>query len=328
MSIFKITRLSIWALLLAICIVIGSVYLTVQQELLSSDGLKNSTAQSNVPNTVRTDILAPKVYAAVQQSDIASSIDRQSVDRIIEQVASDQVLTQKMSPAFTSLEEWINGNRTTIEFSIETSDLVDSIASKLTDAAVATYASLPACTVRSAQLDVQNGTCRSNLVTEAMFRTSAERNITQAIESADTTITQDSIPYFSSITTSGANIPRYLNIFYAVTLVALAVLALGTLWLLIKHRFTGVTVIGAGILIAAFSLLIVTIVSPRLGNYAPESLPRPLVTSVVQGINKALLQKSAYLAVAGSAAVIIGSAITIILSRRRARRSTMQFSKK
>lgn len=328
MSIFKITRLAIWSLLLALCIVIGSIYLTVQQEFLSSDGLKKLTAQSNIPSTVRNDVLAPKVYAAVQQSDMASFIDRQSVNRIVEQVASDQVLTQKMSPAFTSLEEWMNGYRTDIDFSIKTSDLVDTIATQLTDAAVATYVTLPTCTIRNTQSAIQDRTCRSVLVSEAMFRSATEQNVAKAIESTDTTITQDSIPYFSSITTSGANIPHYLNIFYAVTLVALAILALSTLWLLIKHRFTGITVIGIGILIAALALLVVTVVSPRLGNQAPESLPRPLVTSAIEGLNKELLQKSIYLAVAGSAAVIIGSAITVALSRHRARRSTVQFSKK
>ncbi|RYF28813.1 MAG: hypothetical protein EOO17_04100 [Chloroflexi bacterium] len=254
--------MSIWSLLLALCVVIGGAYLAIQQNLLSSDGLKNVTAQSNIPATVRDDILTPKVYAAVQQSDMAAFIDKSAVERIVGEVANDEVLTQKMSPAFVSLEEWINGNRTDVDFTIDIADTVTAIAGKLTDTAVATYQALPACTLRNTQSDAQSGTCRPATVTESAFRSAAERDVNQAIQSADTTITQDSVPYFSSITTSG------------------------------------------------------------------ESLPRPLVTTTVETLNTQLLQLSGYMAIVGAISIVTGASFTVLLSRRRLQRATMQFSKK
>lgn len=328
MKTFKILRLGIWSLLLATAIVIAGIYVAVQQELLSSTGLKNITAQSDVPATVRSEILVPKVYAAVQQSDVAAYVDRQAVEQIVTNAASDEVLTQKMSPAFTSLEEWINGSRTDIDFSIDIKDIVDAIAKDLTDSATTAYQALPVCTLRNTSSDIQSGTCRPSTITATAFRSAAERDINQAIESADTTITQDSVPYFSSITTSGANLPRFLNIFYAVSLVALAIGVLTILWLLIKHRFAGLTTIGIGVLIAAVSLLLITVISPRLSSSAPESLPRPLVTTAVESLNKQLLQQSSYLAIAGIASTVIGVSFTVLLSRRKSQRATMQFSKK
>lgn len=328
MKILKILRLSIWSLLLALCVVIGGAYLAIQQNLLSSDGLKNVTAQSNIPATVRDDILTPKVYAAVQQSDMAAFIDKSAVERIVGEVANDEVLTQKMSPAFVSLEEWINGNRTDVDFTIDIADTVTAIAGKLTDTAVATYQALPACTLRNTQSDAQSGTCRPATVTESAFRSAAERDVNQAIQSADTTITQDSVPYFSSITTSGANVPKFLNIFYAVSLVALAVGALVILWLLFKHRFVGITAIGAGLLIASLLLLLTTVITPRMISSVPESLPRPLVTTTVETLNTQLLQLSGYMAIVGAISIVTGASFTVLLSRRRLQRATMQFSKK
>lgn len=328
MNVFAIIRRSLWAVILAACIIWSGVYLAVWQTLLSADGLNTIVRQSRVADTVRQDILLPRVLATTRSSDYAALLDDQTVTAAFNEAVSADTLNTKLAPAIESLSLWLNSKEPAINFTIDLSDLSAAFADKLSSKIDAKLAALPPCTVRNTLADVQSGVCRSSIVSQKAL----SEQINQAIKNdptlkENTTLTPQSADVSSAVRYRAFDLPSYLNMFYGSSIIAAGIGALIILWLLFKHRFASVITIGVACMIAALGLFGGSIaLSHATLGLADDELASKVLFTAVRALESAAQTQALWLAIGGGAAIVIGSATIFILARRRTSRQTMHMS--
>lgn len=326
MNVFALIRRSIWAVLLAACIVVGCAYLAFSQTFLTSVGLTHILQQSRLAETVREETLLPKVLASSRSSNYSALLDDKTVTEAFNAAITTDALNAKLAPAIDALQLWLNSKEPSIQFTISMNDLSDNFAAKLAESVSAKVAALPQCTRQNTLADVENAICRSPLITDMVLRA----NINEAIKSdpalkENITISSETIPELAELR-SESSLPSYLNMFYAFTLVATAVMVLISLWLLFKHRFAGIITIGAACILAATTLLIGSAVSHAATAQINDPLLSKVIFAATQSLSGILQQYALLLAGGGIIAIIIGVVFLIVLSRRRRSRQTMHMS--
>lgn len=323
MNVFAIIRRSIWAVILAACIVVGGLYLAFSQTFLTSAGLTHILQQSRLAETVKDEVLLPKVLASTRSSDYSALLDDKTVTDAFNAAITPDALNAKLAPAVDALQQWLNSKEPSVKFSISMSDLSDNFADKLGQKINAKVAALPQCTRQNTLADAENGVCRSPFITSELLG----QKINEAIKSdpalqENVTVSQETLP----LPASNNDLPSYLNMFYALTLVATGIMALISIWLLFKHRFAGIITIGAACILAAIALFAVSILSHAAIARADDPLLGKIVFASVGSLNSILQQEALFLASGGIAAIVIGSTLLVIFARRRKSRQAMHMS--
>jgi hypothetical protein len=328
MKLFKAIRLSTWSVIIGTTIAFSGTYLALSQTLLTAEGLNTILTQSKLSETVRDDVLLPKILQTTRGSDYAALLDDQTVTAAFNEALPAETLDSKLAPAVNSLEKWLNSKEPTITFSINMSDLSDTFARSLSQKVGEKYASIPRCTIRSSLSDAENGICRSSIISEENIR----QKITELIKNdaslrTSTVITPDSVPVAPALLEYGRDIPSYLNIYYAAALVAAAIAVLSALWLIFKHRLYGIVTLGSGILLASVLLLLISIVGvERATAISTDPQILQLARAGSTALKDALQHQALLLGSSGLLLIIIGVA-AILITRRRSRSSqSMRFS--
>jgi hypothetical protein len=319
MNVFKTIRLGLWSILLVLCVIIGGLYLAVSQTFLSPTSLATIVNQSHLADTVRSTILLPKILASTRNSNYSPLLDDKTVTDAFNTAVTTDTLNKKLTPAVNSLQAWLDSQQPTVSFSIDMSDLSNTFADQLSQSVNAKISLLPLCTLRSTMDDAENGVCRSPYITQAALA----QKINDAIKNDpalkdNMTITPDAIKLSSSVKQPGQDLPEYLNMFYAVSIVAAGIAGLVTLWLLFKHRLAGIITVGIAGLLAGILLYITAIIGVQaVGTLSTDELVQQ-VARTGSNIFAAALQKEALILMIGGAVMaLVTSAIVIIISRRR-----------
>ncbi len=328
MNIFKGIRLGIWSIILTACIVIGGLYLAVSQTFLTTKSLTTIVADSKLAETVRSEVLLPKVLQTTRASDYAALLDDKTVTTAFNEAVSTEVLNKKLEPAVDSLQKWLNSKEPTVDFSISMSDLSDSFAEKLASRVNDKYASIPRCTLRSTLADAENGVCSSSLVTkEALAQKINDMIKRDTSLQSSTTITPDSIQLSGSLQRIGSDLPTYLNMFYAGSIIAAGIAALVSLWLLLKHRLSGVIAFGsAGILSGLFLYIVSVIGTQRAGLVSSDPQILQIARAGSSAIEAALQQQAIILLSSGLALVIIGVVAKVLINRHSTPKQSLHLS--
>lgn len=328
MNIFKIVRLVVWGALVAICIVITCLYLAINQTFLTRDGLTTVVKESRVADTVRSEILLPKILQTTRASDYSTLLDDKTVTEAFNSAVSTEVLTKKLQPAVDSLQKWLNSEEPKIVFSIDMSDLSDTFAATLADKVNTKVASLPRCTAQNTIAQAESGVCRSTVITANTLSKQIEEMIkTDPTLASNVTITPESIQLSPSIQRNGSDLPSYLNLLYAAAIVAAGVTALVSLWLLFKHRLAGVITLGASALLGGIGLFIIaTLGAHAAGSFSSDSQVQQLARAGASAFEAAVQRQFILLFIGGIIALLIGVTAAILLRRRRASHQSMHLS--
>lgn len=317
MNTFKVARLGIWGVILATCLSVAGLYLAVHQTFLVGDSLQHIVKESRIAETVREEVLLPKILQTTRASDYSSLLDGQTVTDAFNEAVSTETLNAKLKPAALAIQKWLNSEEPEVSFSINMTDLSDSFANTLSKKVQSKVAALPACTLRNSLSDAQSGTCKSSLVTpEALAERINTLIANDSTLASNTTITPATL---NLPTSSGAasDIPSYLNLFYALSLVALGITVVVSLWLLLKHRLSGIVTIGAGALLAGMGMFLVSVVGPqRLGIVSSDSQVQQVLRAGSSGLEANLQQLSVTLGVVGLV-LIVGGAIGLLIIKKR-----------
>jgi hypothetical protein len=329
MKVFAVIRRATWAIILSACVVVSCLYLAFSQAFLAPGSLDRVTRQSHLAQTVRDDILLPKVLASTRSSDYSALLDDKTVTDAFNSAITVDTLQNKLVPAIDAIQGWLDSKQPTVSFSISMSDLTDKFAQQLSEKLNTKIASLPECTTKNPIADAENGVCRSPFITKEALTEKIDQAVkNDSVLKENTTITPESTPAFSSVAHRGTDIPGYLNMFYAVSLVTAGLAGLITLWLLAKHRFAGIVTIGAACVIAAAGLLAVALSLPNaVGKIlSDDDLTKSIIFSAVQTLTGIIQNQVLFLGVGGIAAIIIGAGLMQYLSRRRKSHETMHMS--
>ncbi len=325
MNVFRIIRRALWSIILAACIVVGCIYLAFSQVFLTPSGLTHIVKQSTITETVRSEVLLPQIISFTQKSEYAGLLDDKLVTDAFNATVTNDILSAKLTPAIESVSSWLNSTEPSIKFSINMDDLSGPFADQLNTRVSAKIAALPACTFHNTLADVENGVCRSPLLTTE----TVTANINDTIKnnpaiSESITVTPETVPLLSPSNRGGSSLPSYLNILYGISVIAAGVIGLVGLWLLLKHRLGGIITLGVACVIAA---LILMFASTTFIPLALTSIDNPLLSSVAMAATESLRvilqQQVTYLATGGSIAIVLATLILFIISRRRASRESM-----
>ena len=321
MNVFTLLRLGIWSVLLAGCLVLCGIYWTVQSTLLTSANLHTIVQQSALSETVRRDILLPRVLQATQGSDYAALLDNAMVTAAFDAALPSHKLDAQLTPATEAIAKWLNSTEPTVTFSIDMSSLSHDFAAALATKANDKLASLAPCTYQNTLADAQTGVCRSERVTkEALAGKIKQFVASDPTLATQATLTPDSIGLRAALD-KASDAPTYLNLLYATTIIAGGVAVLITLWLLLKHRLYGLVTIGVAGGIAAGILYCLSIFGLQpLGTLSDNVLLQQAIRAVIGSFEASLQREAAY--ALGISAVLVAVSTLLIIARKKHRHAS------
>ncbi len=199
------------------------------------------------------------------------------------------------------------------------SDISNKFADSLASEVSKKYENLPACTYLNTMQDLETGICSSRLL--------SRENLTEKIKELvkndsslqqNATLTPESAPLLSSIQQTGSDLPTYLNIFYALSIVCAGLAACISLWLILKHRLFGIITLGASGVLAGFLLFIAAVLGTQQIGTISDSQHILQIARAGSSAIEIVLQKQALLVTgSGLALVFFGSIVKIYLIRRK-----------
>lgn len=317
MTIFKAVRLGIWSLLFAVAITTVGSYLAISQSVLTTEGLNKIVTKSQVADTIRTGTILPKVLEATQSSEYATLLTDKTVTAAVNETFTTAELTRKLEPAVTSFHDWLDSKEPSISFSISTADLTEEFAATLSKKAVESYKVVPTCSVQNTRTQALAGQCRSPFITESSLADAVQQAIKSNSSIEETAaITPNSIVIPATIKSIGGDLPTYLNIFYALSIIAAGVALLIGLWLLLKHRLNGFIALGAsGLLASGFLFTVATIGSRSAETLSNDAQAQRVAHVAAELVTASIHTQIFVLVMAGIALIIIGAAAKLFIAR-------------
>ena len=324
MNIFAIIRRSIWGILLAISIVISCLYLAIAQTFLTTDGLTTIVSKAGLAETVKNDILLPRVLQNTRGSNYSALLDDATVTAAFNETVTVEALNKKMTPAIDSIQQWLNSKEPDISFSITMSDLSDKFAASLSEKVNKKIASLPLCTSKNTLAEAESGGCRVPYLTQAAFTEKINEAIKRDTALKDnSTLTVEDMHMSADSMHLDASLPDYLNLTYATSIVAAGIALLISLWLLVKHRLAGIVTIGSAAILAGITLYIGSAVgAPIAASVSSDELVQHVVRTG-STLFSAALQKEAFLLVLGGVILALAGSIALffVAKHRKAKQS-------
>lgn len=256
MKFFRIIRLSIWCVLLAACIAIVILNYTVSHITSDAKTLQKITGQAHTYTIVRHDIIAPRILAEAQDAGYGNLVDARLVQAAVDKSFSDSTLDTLLVPATESMANWLSSRQPDASFRIDVRRQLTTLTDLLATSIASKIADQPVCTYLNTTSDVATGLCRLSSVTGQDIRTGIVTALRAQPTIRDGVLSSDLITVPTSVVNQTRNIPEYLNMLNSAAIFAAGICVLSALWLLLKHRFRGIAVIGLAGLLAALVLFV------------------------------------------------------------------------
>ncbi|HEU0266253.1 MAG TPA: hypothetical protein VFQ70_01355 [Candidatus Saccharimonadaceae bacterium] len=249
MKLFRVVRLSIWALIIALAVIVVGLYISATQTVLSKPQLMLWAEQGNVMQAMRDSVLAPKIISATESNQptgfqlLTPTVIRES---LMESLPPNTL--KKYTPSVVEgVYNWLDSRQSTIEFSLPISSVQTDFFAALSRNLADEMAKLPACTWQNTSADISDGVCSLNQITSSQIHT----DVMSTIEDNASNIFGSAITAHDLISSDGSgglvgSIPNDLNILYASALFMGGLGIASGLWLLVKKRLPGLIALGAG----------------------------------------------------------------------------------
>lgn len=318
MKVLKLIRLSIWCALIAACISIIVLHLSISQVVSEPSQLRKIARQANTYEIVRSDILTPRILKEAQDAGYAELIDKPVVQKAVDKSFSDENLDTLLVPATESMANWLGSKQPDATFSIDASKqltvLTDTLAAEIT----AKMLELPPCSFRNTLSDVATGKCLVPGLEEKEIRSGIITALRAQPTIQEGTLSSEQLNVPDPVISKTRNLPEYLNMLYSAAIFSGGILILSSLWLLFKHRFRGVATIGAGGLLATLIVFLaqanfVGTVNTLVLDPGYQELTRALARATAVEIRALLLP----LLGVSAALTVVGAAGWFIVRRRR-----------
>lgn len=329
MRIFRAFRLTLWSILLGVCIATGVLYISIDKTTDAAH-LKSIARQANTYSIVRDDLLTPKILVEAKNAGYDSLIDEQMVTQAVAVSFDDAALEQLLDPATQSLANWLGSMQPDASFSIDASAQFARLTSLLADKISAKMVAAPNCTYRNSLDDITNGICKIPLITQEELRT----GIVTALDAQPTIkegiITSEQLEIPGTLLSQVRNMPQYLSMLYSAAIFAAGLAILIVLWLLAKHRFRGIATIGiAGLIASAILLGSQLSFIGAINSYVLEPGYQEIARALAQAISNEMRSTATYIGAASLAITVVGTSGWWFMRRRRVAKqsSSVHFGK-
>lgn len=270
MKVFRVIRLSLWALIFALAIVVVGLYVGATQTILSKPQLMTWAQQGKATQAMRDSMLTPRIITAVQNSEPAGFqlLPPHIIQKSLDEALPPTTLAKFTPSVVNGVYSWLDSRHTTIAFSIPISSTKDAFFAALSRNLASEMAKLPACSWQNSSADISDGVCTLDATTSAQIRSS----VTSAIEDNASNIFGSSVTANDLLGSDGSSgtlssIPDYLNILYAAALFMGGLGIITGLWLLLRKRLAGLIALGAGTIIGGGVLV-------SIGLFASQMVKR------------------------------------------------------
>lgn len=328
MRVFAAIRLIIWALLLGICVTIVAVYFCLAQTFLQPKNIKAWADQSHLGTTIRDTIIAPKIIDNINatQPSARSLLTDAVIKKSLTQTLTNQDIDHRLQPALQSFSAWLDSAKETPTLTINTEGVSTAFIKHIADNVNANLHAAKKCTSNNSYNDVEVGSCFYDNETTATIVNTIKDNLASSIDSLN--IGHD-ITFTLPVTTSsvsGLSLPELFNGLRSVAIVAGGILLLSSLWLLVKRRYSGLIAIGISILIgAAGTSIVIALMVARIGALIGENDFRAFIAAATRSLQAESHTISLILLISGFVVLLIGMALSSLMSKRRSEH--MHFSR-
>lgn len=331
MKFFKIIRLSLWSIIVATCITIILLNYSLSRVTGDPATLRKIARSADTYEIVRSDILTPRILKEAQDAGYGDLVNTKIVQTAVDKSFNDDNLDKLLIPATESMANWLSSKQPDATFRVDArqqlTELTDSLAAEIT----AKMLAQPACTYRSTLTEVATGQCRVPTLGEKDIRAGIITALRAQPTIKEGVLSSDQLTLPGSVISQTRNVPEYLNMLNSAAIFAAGVFVLSALWLLLKHRFRGIAVIGLAGFIATLAVYIVqgsfvATVNSYVFDPGYQELARALAQAVateMRGLLWILVGISAVLTAIG----FIGWFIMRKLRISRHKKSQVHFSK-
>lgn len=250
MKIFAAFRLIMWCLVIALTLAVVILNYVTTQIVNNPPKLQSIARESNTYEIIRDDILSPRILKEAQDAGYGTLVDQKSVQRAVDTAFDDKSLDRLLRPATESMADWLANKQPDASFTVDASKQLATLTDILSAKITANILTQPSCTFANTPGDAAVGRCRVASLSEEGIRS----GITDALQSQafirSGELSSDQLAVPSSLVRQAQPLPSYLNMLNSVAIFAAGIFVLSSLWLLYKHRFRGMCVLGIGGLLA------------------------------------------------------------------------------
>ena len=315
MNLFRLVRLGIWSCLLALCIVIVASNFAAHRAFISPEGLRTIADRSNAYQIVRDNVIAPQIQARISDSPFAHLLPQSTVQAALAKSLTTEQLQQMSPPVIDGMYRWLDSKEPRVAFTINSQNAVTRFTDALAGEVNAAIAKQPECTYQDSYLDMTSGRCRSELLSNTQRESLVKEAVQSASAAIPTAVTEQTITVPATLSRQASNLPTYLNMLYALHLIALAMGGMIVLWLLFKWRLRGIAAIGVSALLGALGISVVALTVKNMSLHALSAPYDGVARAATTLTAESLQMYVAPLLLGGAASLLIGIG-GIILWRR------------
>lgn len=321
MDIFAIIRRSISGAVATALLLVGCAYLVVSTTLLSTDGLNTISNEAGVSQIIRKDMVLPHLINEAEQSSYSHLITKEAVTKAFTSAVPDSALKSKLDPAIESTRDWLDSKSSDISFTIDTSDISEDFKKSLTNEINKNIEKIPACTYENSLSDAEYGVCRSPYIPTSDIKASVADTINSSPAIQLATITTDDFSVPESTLKLTRDIPDYINMLYALSLLTTGIAVIIMLRLLIRHKINGFITIGSICIALSVILFVASLVIPQAATgLEGGQFIQSLATSVADSFKTQLHRQAVSLGGIGVITVLVFGLLKLALSKHRSRR--------
>lgn len=311
MKVWRGFTLTLWALLLTMCMTFAIVYRSIQTTVLDQRTTTELLRESLVYPTIRNEILAPKVLSSINELQPDNQLlDLPLIRTVLEQTVPDNELEQRLKPAITSLYRWLDSKEPEVTFSLSLADKQTAFYKALEQAVHKKTTSLDSCVndpypPEDALLKYRclPSYLTAKEATQAVMGAARAQNVAST---AHLSAEQFELPRGIDVG-KAKQTPTYLNMLWAVNWLALAGLGIIPIFLLISRRAVGGITTGIALIIAGLAVLVGI---PNIGSLSltGSSGFAHVGAELVKVVSPKIIQSASLLAIisiAGGAGLVV-----------------------
>lgn len=321
MDILAIIRRSISAAVATALLLVGCAYLVVSTTLLTTAGLKNISQQAKLTEIIRSDLVLPHLITQAENSSYSHLINQSAVTKAFNQAVPSSALEPKLDPAIEATRAWLDSKSSDISFVIDTSDQAEDFKSALIKQVNQNVAKLPACTYDNTLSEAQYGICKSPYISSLDIQTEIADSIDSNPSLQLSKISSDSFAIPDSSLKLTRNLPDYINMLYALSLLTSGIAAIICLRLILRHKLNGLITLGFICLALSLIIFIVSLlITPLVTSWELPGFTQSLASATAESFKAQMQRQSIALGGIGVIIVVVLSLIKLAVSRWRSSR--------
>ena len=285
MKVWRAFTLAFWGTLITVCVSLIAVYFVLSQTLLNPTAVKRWLDQSG-SYAVLAEIVVPNIVKNSGGIPSNSLVADDMLMRAAKASITADDVKAKSGPIIDAVYAWLDSKSPEITFSIPVTSETDRFLQALRNELFTKIKSLPECQGFIDPSTLADANCLPPYVTTDGAVDFVMERVQQQELFRDKVLTPTLIT--GKTVTLNQRIPDAISLFWVIQLIAMPVVAVLTLFLIIKRRATGLIAVAVALAIPALALLVVGLLAMGSGETVIASLlSKSDLTAIAAPLSKA-----------------------------------------